>query len=218
MRWALDGDSLLLADDRQVRLVGINAPDFGKNGRPDQPLARIARDRASVLTRGRTVRLVYDAERHDRYGRLLAYVFLPDGRELQEILLREGLAWFVAIDPNIARLTAHRAAEAEARAFRRGIWAEPQYEAVPAERLSPADTGFVRFSGLVVAVERHGDAIELQLTPQVRLVIAPSVLAAFGQSPQALRGKRVLARGWLAEYKNHLRLRITHPAMLELLS
>src|SRR5258706_13154531 len=92
VRWALDGDSLLLTDGRQVRLIGINAPELGKNGVAEQPLAREARDRATALTRGRTVRLVYDRERADRYGRTFANRMLSDGRELPKILLRQSSA------------------------------------------------------------------------------------------------------------------------------
>lgn len=218
VRWALDGDSLLLEDGRQVRLLGVNAPEIGKDGQADQPLARAARERSNRLTRGQSVRLQYDQERFDRYGRTLAYVALPDGRDLENILLGEGLAWFVAIPPNLSHLELYRAAEAEARAARRGIWAEPGYEPVPAEQLSRERTGFIRLTGTISAVHLRDDSVELALTPNVRLVMAASTLAALRQSPERLRGKRILARGWLAAYKDQLRLRVTHPTMVEALS
>jgi micrococcal nuclease len=218
VRWALDGDSLSLEDGRQVRLLGINAPELGKDGQPDQPLARMARDRASALTRGRTIRLAYDRERLDRYGRTLAYATLSDGRDLEAILLREGLAWFVAIPPNLAHLEQYRAAEAEARTARRGIWARPEYEPTAAEQLSRERTGFIRLAGIISAVHERKDVVELVLTPQVRLLLPSSVFTALGQSPERLRGKRILARGWLAAYKDQLRLRVAHPSMIEALS
>lgn len=212
----LDGDSLRLVDGREVRLIGINAPEFGRDGRPHQPLAAAARERVRALVRARTVRLRYDDERFDRYGRALAYVELPDGRELQETLLREGFAWFVAIPPNVARLSSHRAAESQARRARRGIWALEAYRPIPAERLTPDDTGFARIVGTADRVSYDDGAAVLWLTARVHLMFP----RAGGESPYAPRtlvGKRVLARGWLTEYKNGLRLRITHPAMLEVL-
>lgn len=212
----VDGDSLRLADGRDVRLIGINTPEFGKDGRPDQPLAAVARDRTRTLVQRRTVRLRYDDERFDRYGRTLAYAELPDGRELQEALLREGLAWFVAIPPNLARVSAYRAAEAQARAARRGVWALAAYQPLPAGRLTHDDTGFARILGTIAGVSYADGTALLRLTARVHLTL-PYAGRDFPQAPETLVGKRVLARGWLTEYKNELRMRITHPAMLELL-
>lgn len=212
---ALDGDSLRLTDGREVRLIGINAPEIGKDGQPDDPIAREARERTAALTRGKDVRLVYDAERFDRYGRTLAYVVLADGRDVQEILAREGLAWYIAIAPNVARLARYQAAEAEARRFRRGIWSRPEYEPVAADDLPPRRTGFIRLTGVVRTVQRRGHNVDLVLTRTVELRLPEEVVAALGRSPQSLVGRRVLARGWLTEYNGHHRLRVTHPAMLE---
>lgn len=207
-----DGDSLWLADGREVRLIGINAPELGRDGTPDQPLARAARDRTNLLVRGKAVRLVYDAERFDHYGRTLAYVVLPDGRDLQEILARDGLAWFVAIAPNVTRRDTYRHAEAEARAANRGIWSRPEYLPIAADRLSARQTGFQRISGTVKQVDEHGDWVLLRLAPGIALTIARS---PDFPAPEHYAGKRVLARGWVTEYKNELRMRITDPAMLE---
>jgi micrococcal nuclease len=216
VRWALDGDSLLLADGRQVRLIGINTPELGKNGAADQPLARAARERATALTRGQTIRLVYDRERLDRYGRTLAYAVLPDGRDLQDILLREGYAWFIAIPPNVSRLPLYRSAESHARTTRLGVWGRPEYEPVSAERVSPAQYGFLRLSGTVMAIRNRATGVEVALSPRVHLWLPRDVYASL-PARQSLLGKRVLARGWLAEYKYSARMRITHPAMLEVL-
>jgi len=210
---ALDGDSLLLADGRRVRLIGINAPELGRDGAPDEPLAAAARDRTMALVRNQAIRLVDDVERHDRHGRTLAYADLTDGRDLQELLIREGLSWFVAVAPNTARLDRYRVAEAEARRAGRGIWGRADYAPVPAEALAPGRTGFLRVSGTVSSGRRRGDAVELHLTAQVRLLILGA--HGFPRMARSLVGKRVVARGWLTEYKNGLRMRITHPAMLE---
>src|SRR5205814_3862217 len=167
VRAALDGDSLLLTDGREVRLIGINAPELGKNKAPDQPIARAARERTAELTRGRTVRLVYDEERTDRYGRTLAYVTLPDGRDLDETLLEEGYGWTIAISPNVARLPAYRSAEARARTAHRGVWTIREYEPLPAEHVSPEHYGFTRLVGRVTAVERHANGTEVALGANV---------------------------------------------------
>lgn len=209
--WATDGDSLRLADHRDVRLIGINAPEIGRDGEPDEPLAAAARDRVSQLVRGRRVHLRYDKERFDRHGRTLAYASLSDGSDLQEIMLREGLAWFVAIAPNVAHRDRYRAAEAEARAGRRGIWSLSGYDPVPAEQLTRRDTGFRRIEGTVMQVENHRSWALLRLAPHVELTIP----RGGGPAPISLVGRRIVARGWLTAYKNSLRMRITDPTMLE---
>lgn len=213
----LDGDSLRLADGREVRLIGINTPEFGKEGAPDQPLAAAARERARALVEDRTVRLSFDRERFDRYGRTLAYVMLPDGRDLQRILLEEGLAWFVAVPPNVARLEEYRAAEAVARRQRRGIWGLSVYEPVLAERLaSDHPGGFVHLIGTVRAVRYRREFVLLDLGNRVQLTLPRAADSGF-PAPATLKGRRVLVRGWLARHPSGLRLRLTHPAMLELL-
>ena len=208
--WAYDGDSLRLADHREVRLIGINAPELGHDGKPDQPLAETARNRADRLVRGQTVTLRYDSERVDRYGRTLAYVFLSDGQDVQEILLREGLAWFVAIAPNIANRDRYRTAEAQARNARRGIWSLAEYDPTPAERLTPRDTGFRLVVGTVVRVDYHAQWALLHLAPGVALTMPSAAARSFVR-------KRIVARGWLTAYKDGLRMRITDPAMIETL-
>jgi micrococcal nuclease len=216
VRQVLDGDTVILDDGRHLRLIGINAPELGKNGAPDQPLAAQSRERLAQLVRGQRIRLVFERERQDHYGRLLAHLLLPDGSSVAQILLREGLGWAVAIPPDIDRLRENLAAESEARAARRGVWAEPAYAPVPAERLTPNDTGFRFIEGTVQRrSQRHG-VIYFDLTPRVALQIPHEDWRQyFGGDPRSLVGRRVEARGWLTPYKDgRLHLRVSHPAML----
>lgn len=214
VRWALDGDSLRLSDRREVRMIGINAPELGHNGAADQPLAAAAHKRLDELVRGRAVNLRYDVERFDRYGRTLAYAFLPDGRDVQEILLREGLVWFVAIAPNISARERYLSAEAKARAQRLGVWSLAEYEPIPAERLGARDTGFRLVTGTVTRVSRHQEWYTLRLAPDVELTLPHK---HGWPLPPLLTGRHILARGWLTAYKSGLRMRITDRSMLEVL-
>lgn len=210
----IDGDTLLLADGRLVRLIGINAPELGKDGAFDEPLARAAQTLVAQLTVGQRVRLEFDREPVDRYGRLLAHVFLPDGRSLQEILLRQGLAFAVAVPPNLARLAAYQAAEEEARRAGRGVWGHPAYAPIPAEEVRAS--GFRIVTGRVVRVGHSGFGYFFDLAPHFTLVVEREDWARYfgGGDPERMRGKTVIARGWVTEYNQQLRLRLRHPAML----
>lgn len=220
VRHTLDGDSLVLDDGRQVRLIGVNAPEFGHDGRPEQPLARAAQQRLAALTEGRTVTLVFEQERTDRHGRSLAHVRLADGTHVEEVLLREGLAWMIAISPNVAELARLQAAEDEARRQNRGVWGRPEYRPAPAERLTAKDTGFILLSGTVHALERSAHAYHFRLTARVTLLVPREhwqrhFAAVYGR-PQALVGRGIVARGWLTEHNGGLSLRLTHAVMLTL--
>jgi len=121
----IDGDTLLLANRAKVRLIGVDCPEWNAEQQQQRRLAAEATGyvRRSVRDNGGVVRLQFDRERLDKYGRFLAYVWIGD-RLLNEELLREGLAR--------ARLEYHysqsmkrrfQRAEAEAQAAGRGMWA-----------------------------------------------------------------------------------------------
>jgi endonuclease YncB( thermonuclease family) len=111
-----NGDTLevLWNDDRRtVRLFGTDAPENGQSY-----FAR-ARDLATALAAGENVQLVPVEERD---GTMLVRIRLPDGRELNQVMVRNGLAWYVESSgaTDLARL------EQRARDERRGLWSESQ--------------------------------------------------------------------------------------------
>ena len=67
----LDGDTVILADGRHVRLIGINAPETGKKDRPEQPLARQAKKYLQSLLRTGRIKLTPGKQPRDHYGRTL---------------------------------------------------------------------------------------------------------------------------------------------------
>jgi endonuclease YncB( thermonuclease family) len=218
---ALDGDSVRLADGRQLRLIGINAPEFGKDGAAPQPLAREARAALAAMVDGRALRAESGREPHDRHGRVLAHLYTDDDRSVEDELLRRGLAWLVAVPPNTDRVHRLAAAEAEARADRRGVWAEPAYAPQPVESLAPTDTGFRFVTATVRAVDDRRHAYYVQLAPRAWMIIPRqdwreyfSGRAGHGRHPNSLVGRRVEVRGWFTARGEELRVRIGHPAML----
>jgi len=122
-----DGDSITVRYDSgkraKVRLIGIDAPEM-----TDIPRARASidavpcRDYLDGLLAGKHVLLEYDVEKTDKYGRTLAYVYLPDGRMANEEMLRAGYARLLTVPPNVKYVERFRAAQEEARAASRGLW------------------------------------------------------------------------------------------------
>lgn len=126
-----DGDTVRAIDGEQiehrVRLAGIDAPELG------QAYGRVARDRLRELVLRQRVQVqVHD---RDRYGRDLATLEAA-GQEVNRQLVAEGLAWHFtrySDDEDLA------AAEAAARAARRGLWADAEPVAPWQWRASEAD-------------------------------------------------------------------------------
>jgi endonuclease YncB( thermonuclease family) len=110
----VDGDSVVLADGRQVRYVGINAPEAG------EPFSKKARELNRRLVEGHVVRVVRARPRPDRYGRTLADVYAGE-RFVNAELLRAGMAHLFLFEP-VSQEAALIAAENEARQARRGLW------------------------------------------------------------------------------------------------
>jgi micrococcal nuclease len=128
VRHVYDGDTILLENGRCVRYLGIDTPETGSGEVPPEFLAEAARAFNERAVRGRSLRLVYGLQKRDRHGRWLAYVYLPDGRMLNEELLRRGLARVLAVRPNLRHFERLVEAQREAMARREGVWAPGRCE------------------------------------------------------------------------------------------
>ncbi|MGM0415963.1 MAG: thermonuclease family protein [Thermodesulfobacteriota bacterium] len=132
--WIYDGDSIKVEGVGDVRLVGIDTPEKGANRR-DRDFIRIGADSAAQLRRsgrdtlrylirtvkGQRVRLELENPARDKYGRLLAYVWLEDGSMLNRQLLRQGRARVYRYF-DFARKDEFLRLEGEAIRAGRGLW------------------------------------------------------------------------------------------------
>lgn len=120
----VDGDTLLLAGGARVRLLGIDTPETVKPDTPPEPWGAEASQFARDFLSGGQVRLEFDRERIDQYGRFLAYAWVGD-RLLNEELLRAGLARpLLQFNYSSSMKTRFRHASDEARRAGRGIWSQ----------------------------------------------------------------------------------------------
>jgi micrococcal nuclease len=121
VKYVIDGDTIEVSTVGRVRLLGIDAPEIGRGFDTPAPFGREARDRLTTLILNRWIRLEQEGPSTDTYSRRLAYVVTEDGQFVNGTLVREGLARVSARLPLI-RLPELQRAEAEAQAFRRGMW------------------------------------------------------------------------------------------------
>lgn len=121
----VDGDTIDVQIDGQtypLRYIGIDAPEVPGTGQPGEwlgPEASLANER---LVGAQTVYLEVDVSETDPYGRLLRYVFLPDGALVNAELVRLGYARAHAYPPDLKYQELLEQMEQEARAAGRGLW------------------------------------------------------------------------------------------------
>src|SRR5262245_12486812 len=121
----IDGDTIVVAGVGHVRYLGIDTPELHHPRKPVQRFARRARAENVRLVAGRTVRMVTDRERRDRYGRLLAYVYVGP-RMVNAEMVRLGFARTLKIRLNTLHDRLFARLESEARAAHRGEWGDAE--------------------------------------------------------------------------------------------
>lgn len=120
----VDGDTIHVAfGDRveKVRYIGVNTPEIHHPKKGAESGGREARDLNRELTLGRRVRLELDVQERDRYGRLLAYVWVGEVMINAE-LVRRGYAQVMTVPPNVRYQTLFVKLQREARETGRGLW------------------------------------------------------------------------------------------------
>jgi micrococcal nuclease len=120
----VDGDTihvLLHGRTERIRLIGVDAPEIEHPPQPAECFGVASATFAAGALREASVRIEFDVERRDRFGRLLAYVFRGD-ELFNAILVSRGFAIERAYPPNLARQEELRIAETEARRNLRGLW------------------------------------------------------------------------------------------------
>lgn len=136
----IDGDTftctLKNGEEIKVRLIGVDTPESRVNPKLERDVQKSGLQREEVLRMGKTaaeftkrllpegeiVYLEQDVQKTDRYGRVLAYVWLKDGRMLNEVLVREGMAQVYTIPPNVKYQDVFLKAQRQAREEGKGFW------------------------------------------------------------------------------------------------
>lgn len=119
----IDGDTIELENGERVRYIGVNAPESVKPNAPVECFGHEASAYNRSLVEGNDVRLEKDVSERDKYGRLLRYVYVGDVF-VNAKLVEDGYAHTSSFPPDVARQDLFRSFEREARAGKRGLWAD----------------------------------------------------------------------------------------------
>jgi len=120
----VDGDTAKVfyeGNSEYVRYIGIDTPESVKEGTPVECYGKESSDFNAGLIEGQRMKLVFDEEQRDRYGRLLAYVYV-DGKMINAELLKNGYATTLEVSPNTSKAGQFQGLEDKARNAGRGLW------------------------------------------------------------------------------------------------
>lgn len=117
----VDGDTIVLDGKEKVRLIGVDTPETVHPSKPVEYFGKEASAFTKRVVEGKRVRLEYDWERIDKYGRTLAYVYLEDGTFVNLEIVRQGYGHAYTKYP-FKYMEEFRQAERQARENNRGLW------------------------------------------------------------------------------------------------
>lgn len=138
----VDGDTIkieLAGKIESVRLIGIDTPESKANKKAKKDAARAGEDLKAIVSMGKAaaeftktlvkpgdlVNIEQDVQPRDRYGRILAYVYLKSGKMLNEEIISAGYASVMTIPPDVRYQDRFLGAYRAAREAKRGLWAPP---------------------------------------------------------------------------------------------
>ena len=113
-----------------MRFIGVDTPKIKRPSKPVERMGQEAFEANRKLVEGKRVKLEFDAERYDRYGRVLAYVYVGT-TFVNAWLVEAGYAQVMTIPPNVKYAELFLELQREAREAGRGLWAEDEKEGKP---------------------------------------------------------------------------------------
>jgi len=223
----VDGDTIEVElPDRieKVRLIGVDTPEMGRKDRAVEHLAVEATAFTRKLADGKRVRLEKDphGDTRDRYGRALRYVYLPDERMLNAVIISEGYGHAYTRFP-FSRLEEFRKLEREARDAGRGLWSPDALPTLNAEEAADHIGSTATVCGTVASTKfaerSNGQPTYLNLDrpyPDQRMtvVIWGTDREGFGKPETRYSGKRICVTGKIRLFKGRPEIIARDPSQI----
>jgi endonuclease YncB( thermonuclease family) len=232
-----DGETLILEDGRAVRLAGVIGPKRARAG----PVSEVRAEMEAAIARltlGKKVSLSFDGRERDRYGRVLAHVYIVEegvGVWLQGRLVEEGLARVISFPDSRLCIAELLAKEGKARAGQIGLWKTGFFAVRPADAedlLFRLAQSYEIVEGTVRNVTEIKGRYYLNFGENWRrdfTIFVPAAnarlfagkggsgeIGAAAPDLSRLDGRRVRVRGWLKNF-NGPSITVTHPEQIEIL-
>lgn len=123
----VDGDTFWVDDGSakgmKIRLIGIDAPESRKSFKKQVGYyGKESRAYLTNLLKGKKVKLEFDVDTLDQYGRTLAYAYTENGIFVNAELLKNGFAIIMTITPNVKYAEEFYKIQQKARQTKKGLW------------------------------------------------------------------------------------------------
>ncbi len=212
-----DGDTVVLDDQRRVRIIGINTLEMDAPAAPDRAFAQAATEALEQLIADQPVAVIIGREPADRYGRTLAHIQLANGKLASDALISQGLGLAVAVGRNTRCVQSLFNAEHGARSAKMGIWQQPGNWFLNATDGPVNARGFHLVYARVQQIVGHGKRQKLLLNNGLQVALGwhwPSDYHHNNPALETLLDQPVEVRGWLGSSKGNPTLTLHHPANL----
>lgn len=213
VKYVIDGDTVVLSDNRHVRLLSINTPEV-EGKRHAEPGGEAAKRWLKTHIEGKRVELVADQQHVDKYGRSLFYLFDLQGHLINEQLLAKGLAMLSIHPPNLKYVARLQNAQRQAEAQRLGVWNLPAYRQMTLEQLMAYHhKGWHRVVVTPETIEKSRKFVRLIVSSDADIRIAKKNLHYFPALENYLH-RELEVRGWASWRKGRVSILVRHPSAL----
>jgi len=211
VKYVIDGDTVVLSDNRHIRLLAINTPEV-EGKRTAEPGGEAAKRWLKAQVEGQRVTLEADHQKFDKYGRSLFYLFDSQGRLINEQLLDKGLAVLSIYPPNLKYLLRLQQAQQRAEAQGLGIWKLSAYRSQKlAQLMRSKNKGWQRVTASPVAIKESRKYVRLMLSADANIRISKQNAHYFPALKNYLQCE-IEVRGWVSWHKGQASILIRHPS------
>jgi len=216
-----DGDTIkvrfLTGKERRVRLIGIDSAEIGDKREKKSFHAYLSKRVAFYYLYRKEIRLTYDKQLEDEYGRILAYIWLKRDILFNEFILREGYASvFLKFPFRKDFRTRFQKAEKMARTNKKGLWMELPYPVIPTHEAN-------KYIGKLVSVEYFCEKIQRERklvflrSPDKNFsaLISRSSLDEF-KDIESYEGKRISIYGFVESYRGQPQIMLFFPRQIQI--
>ncbi len=206
----IDGDTIILSNGKHIRYIGMDTPEvrIRKSGRfvyDPQPFSLEAKNLNKKLVENKFVKIEFDVDKTDTYGRMLGYCFVGDTFVNNE-LIKKGLAVLYTRPPDVKYTKLFIKSQDYARRTRKGLWGN--YKPVSSSEAYKFINQIRRVRGKVLSTYKSKKAVHLNFGKDYKtdftVIIFNDCLKFFTAKniePQAFyKGKEVEVWGKIRKY------------------
>jgi len=215
-----DGDTIKVRFDngleRKVRLIGIDCPEIDDPNKEESLQAQLAKRFVFHYLYRKSVRLTYESEREDKYGRLLAYVW-TEGRLFNEFILSEGFARVFLAFP-YEQKERFIQAQKDAQEQGKGFWREKPYLVTSAQNIRDHIGKLIQVRFTCVQTRHRGRFYFLYPEKKGFVVLIPEENRSGFPDLKTYKDRSIEAFGFLEEYKGQPQIMVFDPLQLKLVN